>query len=402
MHRNNRFSQFAIFPGNAKYLKATQRIKPIYQRETDIRDDFERDYTRILFSKAYRRLKHKTQVFFAVSNDHICTRMEHVTLVQSVSESIAECLGLNCHLTRAIAAGHDLGHAPFGHGGEKILSQLHQQLGLGTFFHERNSLYFADQIETLIDDQHHEQPLNLTYAVRDGIISHCGESHLHVIYPRDEAIDLESYQTPGQFAPYTFEGCVVKMADKIAYLSRDIEDAMELGLIDRLQLSQLEKNLQEIDSAVTGVDNGTLIHYFIQDICQTSQPELGIALSNPAFQVMQQVMDFNYQAIYLNERLKVYDQYVALMIHSLFDILNQVDLSSDLDRQFGILKQQYPTLAGYFYSWLQHYGDISLKQPSNTLYCLHDRKDYQRAILDYIAGMTDTFILKAFNEVVSF
>ena len=120
----NSFLKEAMTENHPQYEKAIQRKEPLYQRENDLRSPFSRDYNRIIFSLAYRRLKHKTQVFFAVEDDHVCTRSEHVNLVDSVSYTIANYLGLNTELTCSIAVGHDLGHAPFGHGGEKIINTL--------------------------------------------------------------------------------------------------------------------------------------------------------------------------------------------------------------------------------------------------------------------------------------
>ena len=174
------FINYAMNEEHPQYALATKREEIIYQRRHDLRSDFGRDYTRILFSQAYRRLKHKTQVFFAVEDDHVCTRSEHVNLVESVSHTIAYELGLNTELTKAIAVGHDLGHAPFGHGGETILTRIAKEHGLEKFWHERNSLHFVDDIELLEDNEHNQHNLNLTYAVRDGIISHCGEMNQNV------------------------------------------------------------------------------------------------------------------------------------------------------------------------------------------------------------------------------
>ena len=155
-----------------------KRENSLYERGNGIRSEFERDYTRILHSESYRRLKYKTQVFFAPQNDHICTRIEHVGHVASVSRTIARHLGLNQELTEAIALGHDIGHAPFGHTGENILNSLmsismSQNEGHNAprkFWHERNSLFFADFIDTLADPDGNEKNLDLTYAVRDGLI----------------------------------------------------------------------------------------------------------------------------------------------------------------------------------------------------------------------------------------
>lgn len=205
------------------------------------RSEYERDYTRILHSLAYRRLKHKTQVFFNIDNDHICTRMEHVQHVESVSCTIAKYLGLNVDLTRAIAIGHDLGHAPFGHEGEVELTNIRKEFNLDKFWHERNSLRMIDNIELLEDNQKNYKNLNLTYAVRDGIISHCGEVDENGIFPRKDAIDLNIFSRSGEYQAYTWEGCVVKIADKIAYLGRDIEDAWRMNFIDKKKISELVK-----------------------------------------------------------------------------------------------------------------------------------------------------------------
>jgi dGTPase len=196
----------------------------------------------LLHSLGYRRQKHKTQVFFNTHNDHICTRIEHVNLVDSVSYTISKNLGLNTELTKAIAIGHDIGHAPFGHQGEKVLNEISDKYNIGCgFFHEKNGLRFVDNIELLKDKQNNDQNLDLTYAVRDGIISHCGEIDINYIRPREEYIDLNNFQKCGQYDPFTWEGCVVKISDKIAYLGRDIEDALRIKFIGKYELKNCRK-----------------------------------------------------------------------------------------------------------------------------------------------------------------
>ena len=215
---------------NIKWSNMIKRDAELYSRGVDIRSEFERDYTRVIHSLAFRRMKHKTQVFFSPINDHICTRMEHVILVESLSETIASYLGLNTQLTKAIAIAHDIGHSPFGHQGEKALSEISEREFGKTFWHERNGMELVDKIILLEDDKQNLENLNLTYAVKDGIISHCGEIDENGLKPRDEYIDLYDYNYPNQFRPYTWEACVVKIADKIAYLGRDIQDAITLGI----------------------------------------------------------------------------------------------------------------------------------------------------------------------------
>ncbi|MCL2549062.1 MAG: HD domain-containing protein, partial [Symbiobacteriaceae bacterium] len=202
------FASEAMLPGHPGYSDATARLRGLYHRDEELRSPFYRDYTRILHCNAYRRLKHKTQVFFATGNDHICTRMEHVQHVATISYTLAKALGLNTELAQAIALGHDLGHAPFGHHGEEVLRRLVQrEIGESEdYWHERNSLRFADLIETLPDSLGNEQNLNLTYGVRDGIICHCGEVTDEALAPRSELVDLSRILHANQYTPWTWEG----------------------------------------------------------------------------------------------------------------------------------------------------------------------------------------------------
>ena len=214
MNKNN-FQSVAMNENNPLWEKMTERAGELEKRDTEVRSSFARDYTRILHSTAYRRLKHKTQVFYNIDNDHVCTRIEHVAHVESVSNTIARELGLNEELTRAIAIGHDLGHAPFGHVGEDIINRLRKKYEIADkFWHEKNSVYFADNFELLRDSEDKLRNLYLTYAVRDGIISHCGEIDQNNIKPRTEFGDLYLLEK-GKFNPGTWEACVVKFSDKI-------------------------------------------------------------------------------------------------------------------------------------------------------------------------------------------
>lgn len=260
IYMKNSFKEYAIYENNPKWNNAISRLTPIETKSSDIRTPFDRDYTRIIHSNAYRRLKHKTQVFFSPENDHICTRSEHVTHVESISYTISSYLGLNTELTKAIATAHDLGHSPFGHSGEKILSKISKRdLGI-KFWHEKNGLDFVDYIELLEGHDGYKKNLNLTYGVRDGIISHCGEINENSLRPREEFIDLNNYLKPNQYAPYTWEACVVKIADKISYIGRDIEDAITLGIIDD-HLQELYDLLNYNSSEK--LNNSTIINHLV-------------------------------------------------------------------------------------------------------------------------------------------
>ena len=399
----NLFREYASNENNVDWKNHIEREIPLYQRKNDIRSEYERDYTRILHSLAYRRLKHKTQVFFNIGNDHICTRMEHVQHVESVSCTIAKYLGLNVDLTRAIAMGHDLGHAPFGHEGEVELTNIRNELGLDDFWHERNSLRIIDNIELLEDDSSNYQNLNLTYAVRDGIISHCGEVDDNGIIPRTEKIDLNKFTKSGEYQAYTWEGCVVKVADKIAYLGRDIEDAIRMDFIESKDL----KELREI-SKVYGekiMNTTVIIHNFIISICENSSPEAGIRLSEEHNKMLKRIKDFNYRAIYKNPKFDVYRKYVALVIRSIYDTLIE---SYDGDNTINKLKEKvnvYPTLIHDFCKYLKTYFSLEkdVRYKNKKIYGkLETREIYAQAIIDYISGMTDRYAIDIFNELLRY
>lgn len=314
-----KFEEVAANDKNPKWDMLIARQADLYKRQDDVRSPFARDYTRILHSMAYRRLKHKTQVFFNIDNDHICTRMEHVAHVESVSRTIANTLGLNTELTKAIAIGHDLGHAPFGHQGETIIKALRKKHLGKEFWHEQNGLRFVDMVELLEDNYNNNKNLNLTYAVRDGIISHCGEVDENGLKPRDELIDLNDFSFPGQYSPATWEGCVVKISDKIAYIGRDIEDAITLGFLDDKAQNELRKFAQINDERA--MNSTVIMHNLIIDICENSSPKKGICLSDKFLNQLNTIKDYNYKHIYKNKRFETFKRYAELVLNQLFDIL---------------------------------------------------------------------------------
>lgn len=407
--KKGKFRDYAMDEKNPQYAQAIHREDDLYKRRNDLRSDFGRDYTRIIFSQAYRRLKHKTQVFFAVEDDHVCTRSEHVNLVESVSHTIASELGLNTELTKAIAVGHDLGHAPFGHGGETILTEIAKEHGLDKFWHEKNSLHFVDDIELLEDNDHYQHNLNLTYATRDGIISHCGEMNQKYIQKRDEIIDLHDYQYAGQFNPWTYEGCVVKMSDKIAYLARDIEDALRLHVLKQEKVDELKEQLNAMgDYQFHAINNGAIVNYFIHDVIENSNPEYGIGLSEEAFEKMKVIMKFNYQNIYLIKRVQIHDKYVSLILHSLFELLYEYGKEEDILSALTKDQSQYPKLINHYLIWLEKYAVFENHQRkkeyiNKVVYdFIHDSHSLEKSIIDYLSGMSDAFIIQAFNELISF
>lgn len=286
--------------------------------------------------------------------------MEHVQHVESVSCTIAEFLGLNVDLTRAIAMGHDLGHAPFGHEGEVELTNICKENNLSDFWHEKNSLRIIDKIELLEDNKKNFRNLNLTYAVRDGIIAHCGEIKENGIFPREDAIDLDLWSRPGQYQPYTWEGCVVKMADKIAYLGRDIEDAMRMYFIDRKELKKLWAISKKYGEET--VNTTVIIHNFITSICKNSSPDAGIRLGKEYNNMLKEIMDFNYATIYKNEKFSVYRNYAALVIRSIYDTLSKAYDRSNTVNNLLKMHRNYPTLIKDF---VRHINQLSTLVPDD-------------------------------------
>ena len=406
----NAFRDVAAVEGCTGWEELTSRPAPLYSRRDEIRSPFARDYTRILHSTAFRRLKHKTQVFYNVDNDHVCTRLEHVAHVESVADTIAKYLGLNDELTRAISFGHDLGHAPFGHHGERILDKLCARYGLPSFWHERGGLRLVDDIELLADDNNNLVNLNLTYAVRDGIISHCGEVDENGLFPRGEFIDLAQFDSVGKYSPATWEGCVVKVADKIAYIGRDIEDAAALGFLDAPQTALLE----DIAKKSGAVNTTVIIHGLISDICANSTPQRGIRLSDEACGRLNAIKDFNYKNIYSHPRFDAYQRYAELVLTSLSDVL--LGLYTPGYAVDNVIKAQkdYPLLCSSFASFvaklcsgeaLRDDALLALSQRcrNKKIYGrLNSDKLYAQAVMDFISGMTDKFAVRVYGELLTY
>ena len=399
----NSFKTVAMNENNPKWENVISRIAPLETRSNDIRSGFDRDYTRIIHSNAYRRLKHKTQVFFSPENDHICTRIEHVTHVESISYTIASYSGLNTELTKAIAVAHDLGHSPFGHEGEKILSEISSRdLGY-SFWHEKNGLDFVDSIELLNGHDGYKKNLNLSYGIRDGIISHCGEIDENALQPRNEFIDLNEYVRPNQYAPYTWEACVVKISDKISYIGRDIEDAITLGILDN-HLEELY-SLLNFNSSET-LNNSTIINYLVCDLCENSSPEKGLCFSSKAFNLMNKIKEFNYNHIYFSRRTRTSIKYFKLVINEIYDILKECYDKENTLQNLNSLRKFYPKLANEFYHFLENYCDFGnreeLKLKNKVIFNISDEKDFSKAIISYISGMTDNFAMEMYNEIIRF
>ena len=340
------------------------RRRPDPLVESGHRQSFQVDADRILHSLAYTRYIDKTQVFSLVENDHITHRVLHVQLVSKISRTIGRLLALNEDLIEAIALGHDLGHAPFGHDGETHLSELSQAHGLSPFVHPVQSVRALDLLEGK------GKGLNLSLQVLDGILCHDGEADRTDLIPeRDKdwgrfRAELGAKERdPGlELRPMTLEGCVVRLADTIAYIGRDLEDAIRLGLITREELPP--------EAARTlGRTNGTIVFRLVEDLLASSLDQEGIGFSPPVAQALRELKNFNRARIYNNPEIKTHGP----RIKSFFALLFQTYLDQILN------KDEKSLIISDF---------LSDMEPSYL-----DRTPPAMMVRDFMAGMTDDFFL---------
>ena len=269
-----------LSPFAAKAAESKGREYP--EEKCQYRTDYQRDRDRIVHSKAFRRLIHKTQVFIAPEDDHYRTRLTHTLEVSQISRTAARILRYNEDLTEAIALGHDLGHTPFGHVGERVLNNIHP----GGFAHNVQSLRTVDRIE----DTSRRRGLNLTAEVRDGILNHRGSG-----------------------IPITLEGQIVRICDRIAYVNHDIDDAVRSGIISL-------SDLPEKDIAILGTTHSDRINNLIVDLCRNSEGKDSISLSEQFSESLLDLRSFMFRNVYNSaEVLAVADmEKVDLIIRSLY------------------------------------------------------------------------------------
>jgi dGTPase len=337
----------------------------------DIRTPYSRDTDRIIHTRAYTRYIDKTQVFSLVDNDHITHRVIHVQLVSKIARTIGRCLRLNEDLIEAIALGHDIGHIPYGHFGETCLSTLCEEQGIGKFFHNVQSIQFLDRIENC----------DLTMQVLDGILCHNGESDDVKIYkaPCRNWLDFDKKvqdNADGRRtkAPMTLEGCVVKFADTIAFIGRDLQDAREVGLIS--SATPLPRECREI----LGDSNREIINILIYDLLENSDSEEEgyISYSPEVEAALISLRTFSRTNIYENEKLtsehkKVRQMYTTLFMSCLEDLKNDT-------KNAKIFTDFIDTI------WIGR----------NYL----EAATYPELVRDFIAGMTDRYFQKRYEECV--
>lgn len=265
------------------------RIRP--EEECPIRTAFARDRDRIIHSKAFRRLKHKTQVFIAPLGDHYRTRLTHTIEVSQIARTIARALRLNEDLTEAIALGHDLGHTPFGHAGEELLNELLP----GGFRHPEQSLRVVDLIER------DGNGLNLTFEVRDGILNHSGKS-------------IDTFLGTDPVKPSTLEGEVARISDLIAYVNHDVDDAIRAGIIDGIP-----KKCQE----VLGRRNSERINTMVLDTVETSQDLTRIRMSERVAYATEELREYLYKNVYTKEPIRKEVDKCKKILEDLFQLFTK-------------------------------------------------------------------------------
>ena len=300
-------------------LCENSRGRQKYLAPDDIRTEYQRDRDRIIHSKAFRRLMHKTQVFLSPDDDHYRTRLTHTLEVTQIARTIARALSLNEDLTEAIALGHDLGHTPFGHAGERLLQRCFDK----DFAHYSQSLRVVDVIEDL----------NLTFEVRDGILNHSGDN----------------------FA-CTLEGRVVRQADRIAYISHDIDDACRAGVLRADDIPLMIRN-------VLGYNHSERIGTMVGSIIKRGIADGNIIPEEPVYESMMELRDFLFEAVYTNPLAKSEEVRAETMLETLYN---------------------------YF---------VSNPDEMPSVYKRIQADSVERRAADYISGMTDRYAINLFTKL---
>ena len=339
------------------------------------RGPYSRDRDHILYSGSFRRYVGKTQViYFAASFDEqLSNRSIHTLQVSQIARTIGKALKLNLDLIEAIGLGHDLGHPPFGHDGEEILQDICRKKKIGLFFHNIHSLRIVDKLADAC------KGMNLTFQVRDGIVSHNGEINEQSLKPcRDKTeADLINYTERGSqgelipFFPATLEGCVVRMSDAISYVGQDLEDAIRIGILTREELpEEIRKDL--------GQSNAEIIDSLVTDVIINSYHKDEIAYSSNIAERVFELKRFNTERIYKNPRLKARKTTFKKAFIYLFD------------KFLEDLKKGYEDSL-IFREWIFNRGENKGRDyVSNNL--------PEQVVIDYLASMTDRYFYNTFKQ----
>ena len=361
LNHNKYLSKYATLDSDAIYLRDVSN---------DFRTPFFRDIDRIIYTLAFTRYSDKTQVFSFKSNDHLTKRMIHVQYVSKIARTIGRALGLNEDLIEASALGHDLGHTPFGHVGEEILNKISLDCGEGYFNHNIHSVRLLMYIENYGNGK------DITLQTLDAIMCHNGELPQNEYIPRKKSKEefMREYKVSYQdksiikkLRPMTLEGCVVRISDLIAYLGRDIEDAMRLNIVSFDDIPEsIKKHL--------GSSNREIVNTIIKDVIENSLGKNYIKLSDKVYKGIVDLKKFNYENIYSRAYTKEEREELEVILHTLFKGY-MIDLENN-NGESNIIK-----------SYLNNMSDEYKNNNSK-----------ERIVIDYIAGMTDDYCVSEYNK----
>ena len=333
--------------------------------ENEYRQAFSADADRILNSLSFTRYIDKTQVFSLINNDHLTHRVIHVQMVSRVGRTIGRYLGLNEDLIEAASLGHDIGHTPFGHDGERFLSKLTHEQGAGFFHHNLQSIQFLDRIEK------NGKGWNLSLQTMDAIICHNGEAHSKQLVPQKDRsfkefdhmmATIKKKKTCDEI-PMTMEGCVVRMADTISYIGRDLEDAIRLGLVKR-------EDMPDSCKEILGRTNGTIVFNLVTDLISNSLNQPFIGFSEKVSSALKKLKVFNYKHIYKNPVIKRH----LSSIEDIFCFLFEKYLAAlEKENEKSVIFTDF------------------LNGMSSRYRANHSNPEIVR---DYISGMTDSYFIR--------
>ena len=363
----NTLSKYAC--QNRKGERKDEKIEKVKDRK-NIRPVFFHDTDKIIHSLAYTRYIDKTQVFYLFENDHITHRVLHVQFVSKIARVIGRCLKLNEDLIEAIALGHDIGHTPFGHDGERFLDEICKTKGIGHFYHNAQGVKLLQEIENKGNG------LNLSLQVLDGILAHNGEmleaKYMPAWQKSWEEFEEEyskCFQKKDYFKkikPMTLEACVVRISDIIAYIGRDFEDAIAVRLINRNSLPK------SIDNAI-GNSNDKIINTLVMDLIKNSYGKGFIMISKDKFKALMDFKEFNNDNIYKNNKIKTEEEKIKNIFKELFGLYLK-----DIKKK----NKESTIFKGFLDDMCEKYKN------ENSI---------ERQVVDYLSGMTDDFLINQFK-----
>ena len=354
--------------------KSSEAIK-LKTDKIDIRPAYFKDIDRIIHSLSYTRYIDKTQVYSFVDNDHITHRVLHVQLVSKIARTIGRALGLNEDLIEAIALGHDVGHSPFGYKGEKFLDNICRRENIGYFCHNAQSVRVLKDIEDVV----------ITVQTLDGILAHNGEFLQNKYRPNrtktkedfleelSRVMNIENYNK--KILPMTLEACVVRLSDVIAYIGRDIEDALVVGSIKR-------EDIPENVTKVLGNNNSEIVNTLILDVIDQSFGKDYLCFSEEVFNSLLELKKWSILNIYESKEATINEDILEICFNKLFEIY--LDKLSKLDYKNKIqIKEDDTTSDTVLYEFINERSSKYLEET-----------DIKRIVIDYMAGQTDKFFLK--------